>query len=358
MEKGNLRILIIEDSFDDRELYIRLLSKVFTDPIIDEAGCANNARDALCKNNYDIILLDYNLPCVNGIDFVKSLNQMNLELIPPIIALTGQGNEKIAVEFMRLGVCDYILKNEISKESLSFAINKALESSYKTKIDHEKRQEQARFAHTIAHDLRAPLGRIEAYSRMLKSSEDHDKIIKYIDNIKDDSRYMIDFLDNLLVLAEVGRSNSSKATVDLNEVVSQSMHNLEIEIQKREADVHTSKLPKIYGDAISLVQLFQNLISNALKYSTGKPVIDVTSEIDNDHAIVKITDNGIGIDEAESKKVFEPFTRISNGLDRSGIGLGLALCKTIVKQHMADIKIAPGSKGGTEVSLIFNSIPA
>lgn len=356
MQKKNISILVIEDSIDDLELYSRLLSKIFNNPNIGECLSADEGREAIKDNNYDLILLDYNLPGINGLDFVKSINQMDLELVPPIIALTGQGNEKIAVEFMRLGVCDYILKSDISKESLSFAINKALESSYNAKIEHEKRLEQARFAHTVAHDLRAPLGRIAAYSKMIQSKEQGSPICKYVQNIKEDSKYMIDFLDNLLAYAEAGRSGATKDKVDLNDIVQQSMHNLEIEIKSRDAAVSFEELPQIYGNSISLVQLFQNIISNALKYTKEKPVIEVTSEVNNDSAIITVKDNGIGIDPEQSGAILEPFTRLSNDLDASGLGLGLALCKTIIKQHMADIKICPSSKGGTEVSLIFPKI--
>jgi hypothetical protein len=278
---------------------------------------------------------------------------MNLDLACPIIALTGQGNEKVAVEFMRLGVADYISKNDISFESLSHVIYKAIENFHKKVVEREKQLESFRFAHTVAHDLKSPLGRVASYSKLI--AQKHPEIApQYLQNIQEDVQYMTDFLDNLLLYAEAGRSVPEKTEVDLDFVVQKSLRNLELEIAAKNVLLDVSRLPIILGNKISLIQLFQNLISNSIKYCVERPVIRISAEIQNTYAVIMVTDNGIGIKPEMSREVFKPFTRLANKLDTSGLGLGLALCKTIAKQHEATIELKPSASGeGSNVAITF-----
>jgi signal transduction histidine kinase len=355
MHIKKLNILIIEDSPDDVELYTRHLNKIFSFCDIEHASMAEDGIRLLKIKRYDLVLLDYNLPSMNGVDFMRTINLANNILSFPIIALTGQDNTNIAVEFMRLGVSDYIPKNEISFESMSRSIHNALENFHIKQIEHEKQLELYRFAHTIAHDLKAPLGRIGAYSNLLAKKYKNLEC-KYIDNIQEDSHYMVEFLDNLLLYAESGRSDIAKTQVDLNLVVEKSIRNLELEIANRDAVIKIGNLPKIYGDNLSLTQLFQNLISNSIKYCQMRPEIEISSETRSGYKLVSLMDNGIGIAKNKIKEAFKPFSRIANDLGRSGLGLGLALCETIAQQHSATIDLMPRKDGGTKANIVFAKI--
>jgi signal transduction histidine kinase len=352
MDTSNVDVLIIEDSKEDIELYSRLLKKIFICNI-ETHSIAENAMEAIKKKQYDIILLDYHLPSMNGVDFLHTMNLMNLDPACPIIALTGQGSEKVAVEFMRLGVADYIQKNDISFETLSHAIYTALENFHKKVVERERQLESFRFAHTVAHDLKSPLGRVASYSRLVaKKYPGIDS--GYIQNIQEDVQYMTDFLDNLLLYAEAGRAMPEKTEVDLDFVVQKSMKNLELEILAKNVLLNVSHLPTILGNKIALIQLFQNLISNSIKYCLQRPIIHISAEIQNTYAVVMVADNGIGIKPEMSKEVFKPFTRLANKLDAPGVGLGLALCKTIARQHEATIELAPCASGeGANIAITF-----
>ncbi len=351
MQLDEMKILIIEDSLDDVELYTRTLNKI-VDAHITTCNTPNEALEVIKNKPLDLILLDYNLPQMNGVDLLHELKKETVSLPCPVIALTGQGNEHVAVSFMKLGVSDYLPKSKVSAETLSIAIYRAMDRFNMKKMEKEKQVERIRFAHTVAHDLKAPLGRISSYVRLL-SKKVPDEANHYLQNIKDDAAYMTSFLSNLLFYAEMGRSSLAKDQVDLQYAVERALNNLEIEIKARNAEIRLTNLPFIEGDLISLTQLFQNLIANSLKYCEKTPFIEIDALVDHDRLMVSVKDNGIGIDKKASKKAFEPFSRLDTKLNVEGIGLGLALCKTIAKQHHAKIEIEPNTPSGTTVMISF-----
>lgn len=348
------KILIIEDSYDDFEIYQEIINKIFVSCIIDHSRSAEEGIENLKNSKYNVILLDYNLPKMNGIDFLWALNLIQLELDCPIIAVTGSGDENTVLEFMRLGVDDYIPKSQISLQTLGNSINRAFKSFYSKKSEIDREKEMSRFSLSLAHDLKSPANRILSYSNLLIKRITDQKSAKYIENIVDDVEYMIEFIDKLLQFARFGSESIEKSVVDLNEVLSKAIKNLEEEIKEYKAEVKSNRiLPKVQGDMISLVRLFQNLISNSIKYSEQDPIIEITSRIENQSITVNISDNGVGIDNCYIDKVFVPLERIDNKLNRPGTGLGLALCKSIANIHLATIDIKSENNKGTIVTITF-----
>lgn len=350
---SNYNIIIIEDSIDDFELYSRIIKKIFNCSITHFTS-AEKALDALEHEAVgDVILVDYNLPGMNGINFISTMRQKNIAPECPLIVLTGQGNENIAINFMRLGITDYIQKNHINFESLSVSIQNAFEKNRIRKMQTEKQKELLLFAHTLAHDLKNPITRIQVYSKLL--SKNPDNASTYITNIAEDSEFLMQFIDQLLMYAEYGRGDYDKKEVDLNMVLKQSIRNLDNLIEDRQAIIEvTGEWPKIYGSEISLIQLFQNIISNSIKYTLQTPLIKINCNPQKEFIIISILDNGIGIPPEEVGNIFKPFHRISNDLNALGTGLGLALVKTIADQHGAKMHVKPGSEGGTQFDIMFH----
>lgn len=346
------KVLIIEDSLDDLELYKRIILKNFKCEITHFPSAEDALEGILKGEHFDLLLLDYNLPGMSGLDFLKTLKQRSIEIDCPKIALTGQGNEELVVNFMRLGISDYIQKSNINQETLAQAIQSAWDKYYKVKVEKEAQQELLYFAHTLAHDLKSPLGRMKTYAKLLgKNPQKQDE---YILNLQEDADFLMEFIDKLLFFAKSGRSNSSLEEVDLNQIVSKSMENLELEILKSKAKISIpSPLPSIQGNKVSLVQLFQNLLSNSLKYCKTQPQIKIETNIESHGSKITIWDNGIGIPKDEIDNAFKPLTRIQNDLDVQGTGLGLALVKNIIDQHNGQIKIIPRPEGGTRFDLHF-----
>lgn len=346
------KVLIIEDSLDDLELYKRIILKNFTSDIIHFPSAENALDEILKGNHFDLLLLDYHLPGMSGLDFLKTLKQKGISLDCPKIALTGQGNEEVVVNFMHLGITDYIQKNSINQESLTQAIKKAWDNYFKNKIEQEAHQELMYFAHTLAHDLKSPLGRMKTYAKLL--GKNPRKQEEYILNLQEDAAFLMEFIDKLLSFAKSGRSNTALEEVALTHVIHKSLENLELEIRKSAAEILISHpLPTIQGHCVSLVQLFQNLISNSIKYCKTQPHIIIETTIETHGTKISLWDNGIGIPEHEIENAFKPLNRIQNDLDVQGTGLGLALVKNIIDQHHGQIKITPRPEGGTRFDLHF-----
>ncbi|MCT4634795.1 MAG: response regulator [Rickettsiales bacterium] len=347
-------ILIIDDSIEDCELYSRLLERIFSNYTIDHCESAEEGIERIKHNKYSLILLDYYLYGMNGIDFLSEIAPLKQEA--PIIALTGSGNEEVAINFMKMGVGDYITKSNVNFDILSESILNVLKKSRNVKIEQEKQHELSLFAYNVAHDLKSPLGRINSYAQLIYKK--HPELeSRYIQNIIEDSQYMESFLSNLLLYSEMGRSRLSLSKVDLNSVFRQSISNLELEIKNKNAVIKIEEMPEVYGHYISLVQLFQNLIANSIKYCTKTPIIKVFSRIEDNNLHIELSDNGIGIDKDKAKDIFKPFTRIDNNLNTLGTGIGLAICLTIVKQHHAQIKVESNEVGGARFIITFSLGP-
>lgn len=349
----HFKILIIEDSVDDLELYRRILQKLFSCSITHFSS-ATVAFDNIIKGSehYDIMFLDYNLPGLSGMDFLKKFNQLVGEPHWPIIVLTGQGGEKTAVTFMQLGVYDYIQKSDISIEVISNSVERAITQYNRKKIEKEKQKELLLFAHTLAHDLKNPIARIAAFCKLSFRKPENQAV--YLEHIAENASYLTQFIDQLLSYAEYGRKNPIQEEVDLSCVVSRAISNLDVPIAQSNAKIEMQgEFSTVIGCKISLIQLFQNIIANSVKYCATKPVISIQSTIDCNKHIISIKDNGIGIPQGSIDSIFKPFMRIKNNLDKEGTGLGLALVKIIANQHNAELKVESSEGGGTKFDITF-----
>ncbi len=345
------KALIIDDSPDDACLYERLLQKVGPVSIAHYAS-AEEALGALSKENhpFDIMLLDYHMPGMNGMDFLRKLHQENIILDAPIIVLTGQGDESVAVNFMQLNVSDYIKKDGLTANILKKSIQKARASHRQKKREQAKQKELLLFAHTLAHDLKNPIGRIRSYAMLAQKKP--QKSEAYINYITEDAAFLVEFIDKLLVYAESGRSFEDREPVDLMEIIKKSVALLEMPIQEKKAMIHLpTSFPPIYGSKVALVQLFQNILSNALKYCLVTPEVFVEALMEKNTVTLSIRDNGIGIPKSVSKKIFDPFYRVPNKSEAEGTGLGLAIVKAIVDQHGGQIDVMRPKKGGSQFNI-------
>ncbi len=284
-----IKILIIEDSNDDFFLYNRILQKAYSNIAITHYTIGSKALEDLMKNKYDIIITDYLLIDLNGLECLKFIRDNNIDT--PVIFTTGGGTEELVREAMNFKAVDYISKNNINLSSLTRMIDNSLEKYNAHKETAQKQQELELFAHTISHDLRSVIGRIQSYSSLLGKqlieTNTKDKVQSYANNISQDASYSLYFIDSLLKFAEFGRSKVDLDPVELDQIINRSIKNIEMQVQKTQAEIIYPRLPKVYGDKVSLVQLFQNLISNSIKYSKAKPYIIIESTCAKDLAQIK-----------------------------------------------------------------------
>lgn len=207
-----------------------------------------------------------------------------------------------------------------------------------------------RFATIASHDMKAPLQVINNYTKLTKKkvSSDNPEIDQYLDYAIDGSERLMRMIDNLLKLTRIKDVNSFE-TVDLNRVLYIAKSNLNAYIEERNALVANDMLPHIKGNESLLIQLFQNLINNGIKYNlSGQPELEITyTELESKYRII-FRDNGIGINKAQHDKVFRPFERLHDTADFDGTGIGLAFCKKVVESHKGLIKLVSDVGQGSQ----------
>lgn len=212
-------------------------------------------------------------------------------------------------------------------------------------------QELEEFASVASHDLQEPLRMVKQYLKLLqKRYKDKldDNASEFINFAIDGSNRMEMLIKSLLDYARVGKSNRPLIITDFNIAVEQSLLNLKNLIDENKAQINYENLPVLKSDPIQITQLFQNLISNSIKYSIDKaPVINITAHQSDNDWIFSVKDNGIGIEKKYFDKIFQLFKRLHTENEYSGVGIGLAVCKKIIENYGGKIWLESEINQGT-----------
>jgi light-regulated signal transduction histidine kinase (bacteriophytochrome) len=205
------------------------------------------------------------------------------------------------------------------------------------------------FASIAAHDLNDPLRKVITFSDRLIDSNNvlDEKSLDYIERMKKATGKMQNLINDLLEYSSVNIGDKSFQKHDLTLISRESINNLENRIEVSQGKVEISELPFAEVDSSQILQLFQNLISNSLKYRQKEisPVVKIHSQTTKDNRIeIIFEDNGIGFDERHIDKIFQPFQRLHGKSAYEGTGMGLAICRKIVERHNGSIvaKSIPG----------------
>jgi two-component system, chemotaxis family, sensor kinase Cph1 len=206
------------------------------------------------------------------------------------------------------------------------------------------------FAHSASHDLQAPLRNITAFSQLVKKrcggKLDREER-EYLDYIEKGARQMHTLIADILALSRVGRDERPMESRPLDEAVDRAVESLASDIAACDAQVVRGPLPTLAADHGLLVQLFQNLIGNAIKFQPAgrKPRVGIAARREGADWVVSVRDNGIGLPPRDLDALFRPFYR-GHAQDRyEGSGVGLALCRKIALYHGGDIRAVPAAEG-------------
>ncbi|WP_414570261.1 PAS domain S-box protein [Nostoc sp. CCY 9925] len=209
-------------------------------------------------------------------------------------------------------------------------------------------QELEQFAYVASHDLQEPLRAVAGYTQLLEKEYQHcldDSAKEYLAYIVDGAKRMQHLIQDLLAYSRVGTRGQEFVLVDCNTALSLALSNLYVAIAESEAIITHDPLPKLLADKTQMVQLFQNLVGNAIKFRRQKPpqihigVLTTEREAEGELStprsqwLISVRDNGIGIKSQYLERIFEVFRRLHTRREFPGTGIGLAICKKIVERH-------------------------
>jgi signal transduction histidine kinase len=275
----------------------------------------------------------------------------------PLLLLTGGGNSTGAslMKFREMRVLGNmtLLERPLRRVTLIVAVQAALASrrrQLQTKAYIEELQEaqnglaQAnadlqQFAFAASHDLQEPLRTVNSFTQLLLQrhiSDSNEQARQYADYIRTGVKRMEALLRDLLLYSRAIHEKRSWPTecFELNLAVNDAMNTLHLEIDTSGAQVNLTPLPVVRGDRTQLSLVFQNLLSNSIKYARHgiPPTIDISASESGSEALVRVQDDGLGFDQKYSERIFDLFQRLS-GHNIPGTGLGLAICRRIVERH-------------------------
>jgi signal transduction histidine kinase len=359
--KGKLRVLLVEDSAPDGELVLRELRRGF-DIAAEVVQSADEFRQRVRANPPDVVLADYNLGQWRGMEALEILRSEGLDI--PLILVSGALGDVTAVDCIKQGATDYVLKDGLAR--LPVSIRRALheqavqrqrrqaEEELGKKLDELARsnQELEQFAYVASHDLQEPLRMVAAYTQLLaekyrgKLDEQADKYIAYA---VDGATRMQTLIQDLLRFSRAGRGEPNLQNTDCSKVVEQALAHLFAAIRESGAVVECTSLPRLVADGSQLVQVFQNLIGNGIKFhGSEKPAIRVAAESQGEYWMFTVADSGIGMAPENIADIFVIFKRLHTRTEYSGNGIGLSICKKIVERHGGRIWVESTPGKGSE----------
>jgi len=212
--------------------------------------------------------------------------------------------------------------------------------------------ELEKFAHICAHDLNEPLRTIANYSHIIENKfkdELNPEAKKYLENISKNVKHMSTLVNGILAYSQFGPSGLNKSFFSLQHVVHSVRMILEKKIKDKKAFIYSDTLPTIYGDMGLLARVFQNLISNALKFNESDiPILYITAKEKKNSWVFTIEDNGIGIDRKYYQKIFELFSRLHSSSKYAGTGIGLSISKKIIEAHGGKMWVKSSPNNGSQ----------
>ena len=401
MSEEQFSILLVDDDEVDRLTVKRALRKAGVSAELAEAENGAEALAWLKENlaNYtkvsisgsskksriqaslDLILLDYRLPDIDGLQLIADIKTLNLNL--PLIVLTGQGDEKIAVEIMKAGAADYLAKSTIEPNSLAKSIGNAIrihqaeqavelannrlratnELLVSKNKELERQQQQIKlqniqlqkayrlkseFLATMSHELRTPMNAIMGFSQLLLrqypdplSSQQQNLVQRIFNN----SKSLLDMINEMLDFSkiEAGKLKPTPQKFNIANLVDLTVEELRSLAVQKQLQLKTDielKDPIVFQDYNFIKRITINLLSNAIKF-TEAGEINVNVWEKNDTIAIAVSDTGVGIELENYEKIFEAFRQADQSFTRqhSGTGLGLAITKSLVKMSRGKISL-------------------
>ena len=351
---------------------------------------ANSGKEALrylLEMDFAVILLDVQMPYMDGFETASWIRKRAKSKHTPIIFVTAvEKSAEYVAKGYSLGAVDYLFK-PVVPSFLRTKVSVFVELYRKTALEKKAKERLAlmaeelarsnaeleQFAYIASHDLQEPLRKIQAFGERLqvKAGDSLDEKTKdYLGRMMNASSRMQSLINALLKYSRVTTKARAFVSVDLSDLVRKVLSDLEIQIKRIGGRIEVGDLPTIDADPLQMYQLFQNLISNALKFhNKGEaPVVEVRGKIiagsergaaafsqkqKDRFCRITVQDNGIGFDEKYLDHIFKVFQRLHGRDEYEGSGIGLAICRKIVQRHGGGITAESKPGKGATFSITF-----
>lgn len=356
------KILILDDNEIDRETCRRYLSKT-TGARYDftEHNSVEGAMDIVLKLRPDCILLDYHLHDGNGVEFLQELIAAGGPRSFPVVMLTGTGNEAIAVQVMKAGAQDYLVKDRLNPELLRRSVENAMYKAHAERLLEQQRLEMEQlfletqeanarkdqFLAALSHELRTPLTPVlAAVTATDVENSDAEQLRNMLSIIRRNVELEARLIDDLLDLTRIsrGKLEVDVRPTDLHSLLHHTVQTCQEEIAKKKLILKwrlDAAQCAVEADPARLQQVFWNLLKNAVKFTPqGGQIAITTTRLPDDQVAVEVRDDGVGIAPSFIEKIFDAFEQGSPEITRhfGGLGLGLAIAKALVEAHGGTIR--------------------
>jgi len=344
---------------DDRPANLRTIEATL-EPLKQRLVCVGSgteALDQLLRETFACVLLDVQMPGMDGFETARYIKGRPRTAETPIIFITAVGDQRHQVfRGYSVGAVDYVIK-PFEAEVLRAKV-KAFVELHRTSVQLQRRTEELKrsnealeqFAYIASHDLSEPLNTIAGFTGLLSQrygAQLDDQGREFVEHIGTATGRMQTLIRDLLGYSRAGGPAAAAEPVDLNEVLDHVRHALHATIERKGAKVSVRKLPTVPGDRDRLGQLFQNLVSNAIKYCSDKaPQVEVQAARENGGWRLSVQDNGVGVDPSDRTRIFDMFTRVGPADAEEGTGIGLATCRRIVEAHGGRIWVDDAKRDG------------
>ncbi len=383
LEPGSWKILVVDDDIEVHKLTHFVLSGFTYEnrplQLIEAHSCESAIKILTSNSDISLVLLDVVMETdYAGLELVKYIREELHNHLIQIVLRTGQPGQAPEFEvFAKYDINDYKEKTELTVTRLfstvmsslrAYKLSKSLQDSVdqleqrvavRTSELELANEELESFVHTVSHELRSPLCSIRGFTSILV--EDYaeqmpDDAQDCLRRIAGNANRMESLLTGLLEFSRFASRLPQNEKVDLGRLANQAVESLVDQALISGAKIDVLHLPSCFGDAILLRQVFINLISNAIKFSSKSenPRIEVGTSIEDGNNIIYVKDNGIGFNNEQKAHLFKLFSRLHDEHSYKGSGVGLALVERIVRRHGGKIWAESSPDKGTVFSFTLD----
>jgi signal transduction histidine kinase len=335
--------------------------------VVDEADSGELALEKIRECPPDILFLDHKMPGISGLDVLDALQGMPIEMLT--IMITAYASIETAVTATKRGAYDFLAKPFTPDElrnTTRKAASRLVLAKQARKLAEEKRQVRFQFIRMLGHELKAPLNAVEGYLRLLHDGslgicpapclEAVDRSLLRIEGMH---KLIADLLD--MTHIESGQRTRELVALDVAAVARTAMETLVASAAAAEVTVelHAAAPVTMTADRGELEMIFNNLISNAIKYNRPQGRVDVTVAKSDDQVTITVADTGIGMAAEEVARLFGEFVRIRNEKTQHilGSGLGLSIVKKLAMLYGGDATVASQPDAGSTFTVLLHDQP-